>query len=185
MKDQHVPSRLDLLSLVRSASQLAGRDPLRRFARLAQESPELGAGATVQWSASAQERADGQGQPQIWLHLKAQAALPLTCQRCLEAVDTQLLVDRSFRFVASEQIAEEQDDEAQEDLLVFEGEFDLHQLLEDELLLALPLIARHASCPAEPALSVVDADFVSPSPGPASPFAVLASLKAGPTGKAG
>jgi len=51
-----------------------------------------------------------------------------------------LLVDRDFRFVPDEATAMAEDDEAEEDLLVLSGEFDLLALVEDELLMDLPLV---------------------------------------------
>ena len=62
-------------------------------------------------------RNPGHVQPEVWLHLQADAMLPLICQRCLEPVDVPLAVDRSFRFVADETTAAAEDDEAEEDVL--------------------------------------------------------------------
>jgi uncharacterized protein len=85
--------------------------------------------------------------------------------------------DRRFRFVESEEVAEREDDESEEDLLVVAREFDLAALLEDEILMSLPLLPRHEVCPVPPRSSVVDADFVD-EPTKPNPFAALADLKA-------
>jgi uncharacterized metal-binding protein YceD (DUF177 family) len=71
----------------------------------------------------------------------------MECQRCLTPVDVPLAVERSFRFVADEATAEALDDESEEDLLALSREFDLRELIEDELLMALPVVPRHDECP--------------------------------------
>jgi uncharacterized protein len=123
--------------------------------------------------------------PQIWLHVTAQAHLSQTCQRCLGEVDTLLEVERSYRFVADEATAEAQDDACEEDLLAISREFNLSELIEDELLMALPQVPLHDVCPVQPKMSASDADFEGDAEavgaGKPNPFAVLASLK----GKAG
>ena len=60
-------------------------------------------------------------------------------------VDVPLDVERSFRFVADEATAEALDEECDEDLLALGREFDLRELIEDELLMALPVVPRHES----------------------------------------
>ncbi len=113
------------------------------------------------------------------LHLQIDTALFLTCQRCLEPVETTIAVDQWFRFVPDEETADAQDDDSEEDLLVESEEFDLRELLEDELVLAMPLIPSHGVCPTMPALSASDPDFdgaVQPMP---HAFAVLEKLKSG------
>ena len=79
-------------------------------------------------------------------HGEAQATLRLICQRCLEPMDQALAVDRPFRFVSSEQVALDEDDQSEEDLLVASQAFDAMALIEDELILALPLVPRHPEC---------------------------------------
>jgi uncharacterized protein len=50
-------------------------------------------------------------------------------------VDVEVTVDRSFRFVADERMAEAEDDASEEDLLALSRSFDLLGLLEPESLL--------------------------------------------------
>jgi uncharacterized protein len=93
------------------------------------------------------------------------------------SVDTEVSSDRWFRFAADEAAAAALDDEAEEDVLVLSNEFDLATLIEDELLMALPLVPRHETCPVEVKLAVADADFEAASAEKPSPFAALASLR--------
>jgi uncharacterized protein len=94
-------------------------------------------------------------------------------------VDIEVDVKRSFRFVASEEMAEEQDEEAEEDVLALDPEFSLIDLIEDEVLMALPLVPLHEECPVEVKLAVEDAGFEAASIEKRNPFAVLAKLQSG------
>ena len=62
-------------------------------------------------------------------------------------VDELLEVDRWFRFVADEATAELEDDDSEEDVLALEPRPDIAQLVEDELLMAMPLVPMHETCP--------------------------------------
>jgi uncharacterized protein len=177
MKPEFAPLPLDPRAFAQSAGQRSGNDSLTRYKRIAQDCVHHGQGATVAWSARGEMRSDPLGHEEIWLHLHADTSAPMICQRCLEAVDIALHVDRSFRFVADEETAAAQDDDVPEDLLVLSGEFDLQQLIEDELVLELPLIPRHEVCPTQPPASASDSDFGIAVAGRPNPFAVLAQLK--------
>jgi uncharacterized protein len=87
-------------------------------------------------------------------------------------------VERAFRFVASEEQAELEDEESEEDVLVLSRDFNLLELIEDELLMALPVVPKHEVCPAPVKLQAQDADFdeAAPEQKP-NPFAILQQLK--------
>jgi uncharacterized protein len=88
-------------------------------------------------------------------------------------------VDRSFRFVSDEDVAAAQDEESDEDVLALSRSFDLVELVEDELLMEMPLAPRHETCPVPVRLAVADPDFDSASTERKNPFAVLGKLKSG------
>lgn len=149
------PTALDLRACAQKAETLSGQAPLAAFARLIEDLPELDQLAPVRWSAQAEFRQPlGELTPevdrgvapeaQLWLHLQASAEVPQTCQRCLSPYAQPVEVDRWFRFVASEEVALAEDDASEEDLLVFEPRLDLVALLEDELLMELPLANQEA-----------------------------------------
>ena len=110
----------------------------------------------------------------MWLHLAADVRLALCCQRCLGPVEETVGVDHALRFVHGEAQAAELDAELEDDVLALERWTDLRELIEDELLLALPLVPRHETCPTP--LPVPQDDEPEPEV-PAHPFASLASLK--------
>src|SRR5690606_41975608 len=117
------------------------------FERLALEAQGRHDGAYVGWAAEGELGAEPGAAQQVWLHLQAQLDLPMTCQRCLTPASIPLDVDRSFRFVADEATAEALDDESEEDLLALSRDFALRELLEDELLMELPVVPMHEVCP--------------------------------------
>ena len=55
--------------------------------------------------------------------------------------------------------------------------FDLLELVEDELLMAMPVVPRHDQCPAPVKLAVADDAFDAPAAGRPNPFAALQGLK--------
>lgn len=164
------PRRLDVAAVAADGLVLDGRWPLSGFARLSEDAAQDG---DVTWSVSGQRRAVAGGQPQTWLHLAAQARVWLECQRCLQPVALDLEVARWLHFVADEATAEALDAESEEDVLALPRSLDLHELVEDELLLALPLVPMHARCP-QPLPMAAGEAAVEPAP---NPFAALAGLK--------
>lgn len=174
------PSRLDASALAQAAGVLEGRTGLDQLPRLAEDlhaqddAPLTG---DVTWQLTGEMRPPRTGsQPDVWLHLQASVTVPLTCQRCLGPVSTPLAVDRWFRFVADEAAAEAQDDDCEEDLLALEPRPDMLAVLEDELLMEMPLVPMHDVCP-EPVLLGDAAPEVEAAPERPHPFAGLARLR--------
>ena len=174
--------RLDVRAFAQAGASLMAEEPLTRFERLLDEMLPGGDESLlpVQWQAHGELRpATNGGSPAVWLRLQARTAVPLSCQRCLGAVETPLEVDRWFRFVDDEATAAAQDDEAEEDVLALEPRPSLHDLLEDEMLMALPLVPMHNTCPEPVVMQAGDAALMGEAdPAPRkNPFAELAKLK--------
>lgn len=123
----------------------------------------------VSWKASGTLRPLPGTGANVRLILRAQCTAALTCQRCLGPLLLPLQVQREFYFVAGEDEAARLDDEVEVDVLELTPALDLQALTEDELILALPLVPRHADCTL--ALPVQD----SAADGD-HPFGVLARL---------
>jgi uncharacterized protein len=150
MKKDWDPQRLDVRAFGRLSGSVAGVTPLPDMPRLLAEQdskalPEAAA-QDVSWTVTGLTKDLRGGAHQTWMHVQAGTRLHMICQRCLEPMEQPLEVDRHFRFVSSEQAAETEDDQAEEDLLVASTSFDALTLIEDELILALPLVPRHGSC---------------------------------------
>lgn len=177
MSSSNSPQHLDVKAFSTSQGALSGETYLRNMPRLRADCAEDVAGK-AEWSVQGELRQASDGQAAPWIHLQAKTKVPLTCQRCLKTVDQALEVDRSFRFVKDEATADAQDDESEEDLLVLSKDFDLLALVEDELLMALPLVPMHTSCQSEHAPTSPDDSGANADAKP-NPFAVLATMRLG------
>jgi uncharacterized protein len=179
MKQELPPTHLDVKLFAQAAGKISGSALLSSFERLMVETQEPGADRVINWTAHGELRFDEAAQEQVWLHLTVGTILPLTCQRCMGSVDIAVDVRRSFRFVHSEATAEAQDEDADEDVLAINPDFNLSDLIEDEVLMALPVVPRHETCPVEVKLTVADPGFDAAVEGKNKPFAVLAKLRTG------
>lgn len=179
MEQAFAPTRLDLKALAISGEDIAGLDVLSHYPRLADDLRGDAPDGAVHWVVRAEWRPNAAGVPEVWMKVRLSTALPLVCQRCLGPVEVLVVSDRWFRFVASEEVAEAQDDDVEEDVLVLRREFNLAELIEDELLLEWPVIPRHEVCPTPVRLAVADADFESPDEAKPNPFAMLKKLQDG------
>ena len=170
------PRKLAVSAFALEQAPLQDQAPLSQFPRLADEAVRAVADAAVHFQALGSMRTDSAGAAVPWLALQGRVHIDLVCQRCLEPVTTLVEFDREFRFVESEEAALAQDEDSEEDLLVHCAQFDLLELVEDELLMALPVAPKHEKCPGDLKLSAADADFEATSDRP-NPFAKLAQLK--------
>lgn len=173
---RHDPLRLDVARLSADGATLAGDWPLASLERLCamQTAPQDWLMPPLAWRVRGERRPVAGAQPQVWLHIGAEATIWLTCQRCLQPYRTELVVERAIRFVRGEDQAEALDAESEEDVLALPRELDLRALIEDELLLALPIVPRHETCPdAPPALAEAAAVRAQTQ----RPFEILQALK--------
>jgi len=168
---RHLPESLEVARAVAGRRHLSGRLPLAACARvlelLADADGELDYELTFERDASGRALA----------RLRLTGALPLICQRTLERFVYPLAIDQCLGLITDEE------DEAAlpancEPVLVDDGMIDPLALIEDELILALPLIplspgaedAPLAHAEPQPDLSLI-------SDAPVNPFAVLADWR--------
>ena len=171
------PFRLDVAAFAKAAGELEGRWPSLQFDRLT-ESAVVDAlpadGGEVAWRARGEARTMRGGETQIWLHIGATTDVALECQRCLKAVAVPLAIQRSFLFVYGEDAAAQLDTDSEDDVLALTRALDLRELIEDELLLALPIVPRHDACPVPLVAPADDEEVFEEKP---NPFAALVALK--------
>lgn len=181
------PRKLDVAACAAKAVQLQGDVAVAQLERLHSEridAPSEGA-ELAHWSVEWGLEPVRGGTARPFLRLTGHATVHLQCQRCLSVMAVDLEVDRRFWFAPDEAQAAAWDEDTEDDVLVGSRSFDVLELLEDELLLALPLVPRHEVCPVPllPASSPSGDDQgagAEPSgsdDAPAHPFAVLAQLK--------
>ncbi len=111
---------------------------------------------------------DEQSKPSLLLNVTG--LVWLKCQRCLEPFRFQLDIATKFILVNDENSIPLDEDNFDEDYLVGNDHLNLDELLEDEILLALPFAPKH-----ELDECVVKEDKIEI--GKPNPFAVLRSLK--------
>lgn len=99
--------------------------------------------------------------------------LMLECQRCLQPMCHTIAIDTVLLFVASEAEAENCPD-GYEPLVLATDEVTLGELFEDELLLQLPLVAKHSEADCSVSIPEVS-QFESPKSSK-KPFAALNTL---------
>lgn len=179
MRDRWDPRALDIAALCRDGAALEGAAALSELSRLAASLHGTSHdAAAVGWTAQAWLEPVTGGEPERWLRLTAQAQVGLQCQRCLQALPQTIVVERRFRFVRTEAEAERLDEELEDDVLVMPPRLDLLELLEDELLLGLPLVPRHEpDCPQPLPRPAAAPAGATPAP---NPFAKLAALRTAP-----
>jgi uncharacterized protein len=176
------PRRLDVEAFAEAAAELSGEWSLFELSRLAETADGRTADGpehSIHWRARGERRKSGSDPTRTWLHLSATTEVPRLCQRCLHPVSIPIEVKRSFMFVHGEQAAAELDEESEDDVLALTRSLDLREFVEDEVLLALPLVPKHERCP-QPLQNVEASTSDSKAP---HPFAALASLKQGETGQ--
>ena len=179
MSSPFQPHRLDVAAFAQVKAHLSAHEKLQKYERLTQETRASAPDLVIDWQVQGEQRSAADGVTRPALHVQAHARLPLTCQRCMGEVRVDVEVDRHVLFAADEDSAAALDDVSEDDVLALTPELDLHELIEDELLMALPLVPRHEVCPGPVQLSAQDADFDAAQDEKQHPFAALAALKDG------
>lgn len=133
-----LPERIAHDQLLAAGGRLTGTVPLGSLARLASLLPQIQAeGRFVKADLKLEQ--DQQG----WTRLQGrlEAGLDLICERCQANMPWPLEVPVDVYLVRSESERERLADDA--DFIVTGESIALHELVEDELILALPLVAKH------------------------------------------
>lgn len=169
---------IDTSRLVRNGEALTGELAVEGLPRLASllASPQ----GRIRWSLRGWRNARPEGGHDDFMELSFSALLQPACARCLEPVEAAVADTRCYRLVGSEAEAERLDpDDDEYDVLAGGARFDPDALIEDEVILSLPPMARHERC--EPARSPDDAGPEAEAP--EKPFAALRRLRRnGPSG---
>jgi DUF177 domain-containing protein len=107
------------------------------------------------------------GKPCLWISVSGE--LRLVCQRCLGPLVFPLSIEAELVLTEDAREIEEAEDEV--DRVLASRAMNVAQLVEDEILLAMPMVPRHDRCSVEaPAVRETNA----------SPFSVLTELRRKP-----
>lgn len=166
---ERLPEQVDPLRLARQGAELHGRIPLSRMGRLAESLCDAPGDADVVMRFELGEGGIG------LLRGEAHARVSVICQRCLEPMPIRLDAEFAFGLVESEPQAERLEAEY-EPLLVGDAPLRISELVEDELILALPIVSLH-DLPACPAAGHLAASGPAEHSADTNPFAILETLK--------
>ncbi len=168
---KYLPERIFPLRMARAGQGLCGRIALSKMQRLASSHTTDRGDAQV----NLRFERDEAGTPCV--HGLVSATLEMTCQRCLGPVLRGVHADVRLGFVTSGEAQELE--ERYDPVTVDEGPISLTRLVEDELILALPIMVVH-----EDSECTIEGDRIAEpgldSESRRSPFAVLSVLKQQP-----
>lgn len=155
------PGRIDGFQFARSGSRLSGRIESAQLPRLA------GSQATcdgLAYDLQGGESRSGKPGFRLWV----EGALILVCQRCMGPLEFPVEIDVELELAGTREEIEQADDEI--DRVLASREMEVAELVEDEVMLALPMAPRHEACGPSQAAK---------NSGRVSPFGALAGLKRG------
>lgn len=183
MKDR-LPEHIEPLRLARTGRVFKGSLPLSRMARLRDTVDTVTGDVEVELSFAINDR----NVPCVRGHIRTEVSLQ--CQRCMQAMAWP--IDNQFELLIVEsEVEAERMGEDSEVLLLDEQLISLSDLVEDEILLSLPIVPKHEvgtecanNVSAGEAVEEI-AEQAKPSAGDAAteekakenPFAILAELK--------
>jgi len=173
LMSKHMPDFINPVRAAEGRHSIAGQLAFARMTRLAQvvENRESSADVVLAFAI------DEQGIP----HVRGQVhgEVVLICQRCLESMTVPIDIEMDLGIVTSDEAAKRLPERY--DPLVVSGQpLSVAELVEDEILLALPAIPRHdgETCTAaKTAIPQKRRDDAASDEPAANPFAVLAQLK--------
>lgn len=140
---------IDIFELARTCQTLEGEVTIDDLGVLSEKDPNLKVG-TVKFVAT------GLGTirryPAVSLSIDGEAEM--SCATCNRPVTVPLSHELTFILTKSEEEADSipiDEDEEDEDVIVGSKSFDVNAWVEEEVLLTLPMVARHEDCHYEPA----------------------------------
>jgi uncharacterized protein len=137
VSSMRAPGRFDAFRLARERGSLAGSVDATTLPRLADR--VIGAQAPVDWRIDG--TVDAMGRPALTVQLEG--SVTLECQRCLEALEWAISQRTLLLLAHDEAETARLDAESEAEVLLAATALDPETLVEDELVLALPYVARH------------------------------------------
>ncbi|QWE14077.1 YceD family protein [Polynucleobacter sp. AP-Sving-400A-A2] len=148
--------------------------------RLTEEASSIEQGDGFHWELKTHFADSPGSEPRQILKLAVKGRIHLVCQSCLQDCGLDLVQESRFVMVATEEEADAfpmEDD--QQEPLVASQHFDLLGLIEDEILLSMPLIPKHPEGACQPHTSSFGevGEALDASDKPQNPFNILKNMK--------
>ena len=166
-----LPASIDAIRLADQGARLSGTIPLKRMKRLLASCRSDAGDVSVDLDFESDAERGSR-----WLSGRIEAAIETTCERCLESMQLTLSTEVRMQIVSGDQGP---DVDEQADLLRVDGPVSLDELVENELILAMPMIPMHPidQCSAAGLLGRLASEEAGGAEAEPSPFAKLAELK--------
>ena len=176
--DPKALSRIDFCAP--QSYQGAGFLEISALPRVSEEVSSVESGDGFYWELKTHFADSPGSEPRQILELAVKGRIHLVCQSCLQDCGLDLAQESRFVMVATEEEADAfpmEDD--QQEPLVASQHFDLLGLIEDEILLSMPLIPKHLESACQPhASSFSDVgEAADASEKPQNPFNILKNMK--------
>jgi len=155
---------LDPFAFARDGKVLEGVVPAEDLSRVMESAP--GSNGSVRFAFRGEKDRDGK----LFLFVEAEGSLRLQCQRCLDEMPWPFQVSSRLLLVREDQELPDDLEEEAYDAVQLPSVINLLDLLEDEILLELPVVSRHDDCDTPGPSEAGEVD---------SPFAALAALRGG------
>lgn len=173
MSNGPIPQFIDPRKLADRGTVIDGLSPLSAFSRLA----EAALDSDGQVRARIVCQRDEQGA--VLMSMNFDAEVHLQCQRCLEEVSVPLKAEYTYAVVPEgAPVASVAD--GHDILEVGEAPLNLRVLLEDELLMALPIVPVHPVTECQMPVNAHASQVTAEETAKENPFSVLAQLKQDP-----
>ena len=167
-----LPEIIDPIALCKRGAELVGNIPLDSMQRLKSIVIDVLGDARVELQFSSTRYTGKRITGQV------AGAVFAECQRCLEPVQLNINCEVNLQLVKDEAAAAELAEDCDPLLAQEDSEFRLLEIVEDELLLALPIVALHEQPACEVAVSSKDRKNEQTDPSNRSnPFSSLSLLK--------
>ncbi len=164
---------IDSLKFAAGEEVITCRIPLSSLSRLADVVVDAAGFLECRFSGF---RGQGELGGKLGLYLQVSGCLGLRCQRCLSKLEFACAIDSRLLLVPEGEVWPDDELEAETyDAIPAERELSVMALVEDEVLMALPIVPRHEDCQVPGLPGLTEAQAIGKSV--ASPFAALAGLK--------
>jgi DUF177 domain-containing protein len=155
---------IDVLGFARNGEELRGEIPVSEMPRL--QDLLVSAEGSVSYVLRGWQNRDGKS----LLELALQGELQLRCQRCLQGMPYLINTKSQLMPVPENELGDLVSEEEGIDLIPVQDHMNILEMIEEEILLGLPLAPRHESGKCNPATGL-------PDQVKENPFAVLGRIK--------
>lgn len=148
MNTLKISSHHDIFTFIQNSESIDSDLPILQLSRLVNELTDTSGGLKCRVSGSINS------QKHFLLQVQLSGELNMICQRCLEPLVFDVHVDNTLHFVRSENELDSEEDELNAILsgnnapekILGSDDFDLLGLLEDEVILSIPVANVHEVC---------------------------------------